>query len=310
MTLDGTDPLLSAKENCSTLVSLPTEEEKNTAITGNMGRIMAVVGLSSCLTILVPNSLQMKAVNKFKALITRRRPDLIEGVLGRASQFVQPPLSISKTRDDAKAFFDRRVRGEIPQQPHASRSLHPMNEHDNGLADDGQQVQYLAMSARDSSSSQRDNGTRQQESHAAKQTSSSAQEAPDSTDDFAEDDITDDDTHPKRQPSKHRHKGHAHDPLEDHLYLRIGVHAPETDIGDESDDNDNIFAVSESPPAAEVDIFPKAYQAEVDRIQREGGQDTVVYLTRRVEHSVYDGSMPGQREPKKRLAGLLRRAAA
>ena len=41
--MGGVDPLLSASENCSNMVDLPTEEEKENAITGNMSRVVAVV---------------------------------------------------------------------------------------------------------------------------------------------------------------------------------------------------------------------------------------------------------------------------
>lgn len=43
MTKNGTDPLLSEEENTADIVEPPTEEEMNSAITMNMGRILAVV---------------------------------------------------------------------------------------------------------------------------------------------------------------------------------------------------------------------------------------------------------------------------
>ena len=47
VTSGGTDPLLPASENCAELISPPTDSEMNAAITGNVGRVIAVVSLSS-----------------------------------------------------------------------------------------------------------------------------------------------------------------------------------------------------------------------------------------------------------------------
>lgn len=43
MTKGGTDPLLSVEENTADLVEPPTEEEMNTAITGNLSNLLVVV---------------------------------------------------------------------------------------------------------------------------------------------------------------------------------------------------------------------------------------------------------------------------
>ena len=76
-------------------------------------------------------------------------------------------------------------------------------------------------------------------------------------------------------------KGQAHDPLEDHLYLEIGLGPA---LGEEDDDHSVLVMVSESPSTADADIYAKAYKAEVERIKREGGKNgAVVYMTRRVE---------------------------
>lgn len=90
------------------------------------------------------------------------------------------------------------------------------------------------------------------------------------------------------------HRGHAHDPLEDHLYLHIG---PSTFAGDTGaadrrgsfmPDEDDVYLVSESPGAADVDIYETAYRDEIERIKarlRHEGKDEEpqVYLTRRVD---------------------------
>ena len=43
MTRRGADPLLSAEENTADLVEPPTEEEMNSAITGNLSNLIVVV---------------------------------------------------------------------------------------------------------------------------------------------------------------------------------------------------------------------------------------------------------------------------
>ncbi|KAE9970023.1 hypothetical protein BLS_005105 [Venturia inaequalis] len=94
VTKGGTDPLLSKEENTAHLIEPPTEEELDNAITGNMGHLMVVV------------SFGMKAVKRFKQLLVRKRPELMEGIFGRASRFVQPPLSMNpmhRTKSDNTA---------------------------------------------------------------------------------------------------------------------------------------------------------------------------------------------------------------
>jgi [calcium/calmodulin-dependent protein kinase] kinase len=78
-------------------------------------------------------------------------------------------------------------------------------------------------------------------------------------------------------------KGHAHNPLEDTLFLNIGTGeewAPSAD--------DNSCIVSESPGAVDIDVYETAYREEVDRIvkRREGSSPSrpTLYLTRRVEN--------------------------
>lgn len=47
VTKGGSDPLLSAEENCSDLVDTPTKAEMDNAITGNMSQLLIVVSLGS-----------------------------------------------------------------------------------------------------------------------------------------------------------------------------------------------------------------------------------------------------------------------
>lgn len=45
MTKNGEDLMLSEEDNCNDIIDDPTEEELDTAITGKMGHLMAVVCL-------------------------------------------------------------------------------------------------------------------------------------------------------------------------------------------------------------------------------------------------------------------------
>ena len=88
------------------------------------------------------------------------------------------------------------------------------------------------------------------------------------------------------------HRGHAHDPLEDQLYLYVG---PSTFAGPSGNadrrpsfipDEDDVPIVSESPGAADIDIYETAYRDEIERIRsraRVEDNEPSVYLTRRVD---------------------------
>jgi len=88
-------------------------------------------------------------------------------------------------------------------------------------------------------------------------------------------------------------RGQAHDPLEDQLYLFIGPSTfAEPSVNPDRrpsfvPDDDDVPYVSESPGAADVDIYETAYRDEIERIKaraREGEQEEpAVYLTRRVD---------------------------
>lgn len=111
-------------------------------------------------------------------------------------------------------------------------------------------------------------------------------------------------------------RGHAHDPLEDHLYLFIGpsqlTDTPKNDSNGQSTGEtqegivespgvveDNIDfdpvtmpVVSESPGAAEFDIYETAYRKEIDRIRQQFLKPApTVYLTRRVENKPHSTTL-------------------
>lgn len=86
-------------------------------------------------------------------------------------------------------------------------------------------------------------------------------------------------------------KGQAHDPSDDLIFLAVGPWG-----GENAPDPP---AVSESPPAAEPNIYERAYDEEVERIRAKQGRAATLFLTRRVDssHGVPDSSRgrPGSR---------------
>ena len=70
------------------------------------------------------------------------------------------------------------------------------------------------------------------------------------------------------------HKGQAHDPTEEFLFLDVGP------VG--SEEPPDPPAVSESPPASDINIYEAAYHEEVERLRRRS-TNPMLYLTRRVD---------------------------
>lgn len=78
-------------------------------------------------------------------------------------------------------------------------------------------------------------------------------------------------------PVPHGGKGQAHDPLSDHLYLGLGPGG--------SSRTPSPPCVSESPPAAETNIYETAYDLEIQRLRAAHGRAATLFLTRRVERN-------------------------
>jgi [calcium/calmodulin-dependent protein kinase] kinase len=74
-------------------------------------------------------------------------------------------------------------------------------------------------------------------------------------------------------------KGHAHDPLEDTLFLNIGT-------GGDTEPSEDALFVSESPSNVDINVYEAAYEEEVQRIiaqRKDQHRRPTLYLTRRVE---------------------------
>ncbi|KAL9591150.1 MAG: hypothetical protein Q9203_000021 [Teloschistes exilis] len=285
VTKNGDDPLLPADENISNLIEPPTEEETNNAITSNLGNVLVL----------------MKAVKAFKRLLERRRPGRMSGILGQDTRLVQPPLSM------------------LREQKHV---LHGRSTRSVDTADRRPVEQALAAEGvhRDIDLSKFENVLPNQESTPTQASyedriphpSNQLDESRSPTSPSSRRNLN-------AQPKEHRPKpttwddhgkGHAHNPLEDHLFLAVGPFG--------SDNPPDPPAVSESPAAAETNIYETAYSEEIERIRSRSGTGTTLYLTRRVEQKKEfqeDKNLVGRddagKEPPKgglsKILGLVRK---
>jgi [calcium/calmodulin-dependent protein kinase] kinase len=236
------------------LIEPPTEEELDNAITGNMGSLIVVVGTLTVINQAHTDSKQMKAVKKFKQLLVSKRPELMEGIFGRASRIVQPPLSMlgrSKSDDvsDRKpvesALTSEGIHRDIAISDNLTRVPEQMELEEPSKPGWAERLKSKLPKSREKSPAP-------------------VPEEPEQTEATA-------------KPANG--KGQAHNPLEDTLILGIGT--GETDVPPDTGD---VNFVSESPGAVDINVYEKAYQDEIDRITREkGGSKPRLYLTRRVE---------------------------
>lgn len=241
------------------------------AITSNLSNLIVVVCSTTPFFVYlrILNISQMKAVKKFKWLLNRRRPYLTNSILGQGARMVQPPASIDHDNSTARGdraqsmdTYDRRpLEGALVQEG-VHRKIDPeLRGKSTPDKEDGAVVPFPTTQS-SGSYDQQDGGRS---------------------------------TPPKRNrgahPEEHRWKegtrpvdvghgkdsgrGHAHDPLEDYLFLDVG---PDGDEGPHSPP-----AVSESPPATEVNIYETAYHEEIERIRAKQGRQATLYLTRRVD---------------------------
>lgn len=204
----------------------------------------------------------MKAVNKFKGLIDRKRPTAFSGTLGKGIRTIHtsygsdatsaPPLHKSRSQD----LHDRR----IVETALAAEGVH----HDIGSPETKESKQ-LETNRMDSAVTviYHPNREDSQDQHHHKGKKASSDETAD---------------RPELHSDSSGEKGHAHDPLgEAPLFLGIGsggqgdLDAPPEDV------------VAESPTAADFNIYDTAYQEEAERIRATQGHEATVYLTRRVD---------------------------
>ncbi|KAL8846439.1 MAG: hypothetical protein Q9221_008464 [Calogaya cf. arnoldii] len=249
VTKNGDDPLLSAEENTANLIEPPTEEETNNAITSNLGNVLVL----------------MKAVKAFKRLLEGRRPGHMSRILGRDTRLVQPPISM--LRDEKPRLHNRPARSvdTADRKPLesvlAAEGIHrdiDLSNFERAFPDRQNAVVAPSPDNKDSEASRHASVSSPTSPTAKRNLNAQPKEH-----------------RPKPSTTDDHGKGHAHDPLQDHLFLAVGPYGAE--------EPPNPPAVSESPAAAETNIYETAYSEEIERIRARSGTGTTLYLTRRVE---------------------------
>jgi len=213
----------------------------------------------------------MKAVKRFKDSISHRRPAGLENILGKDTRIVQPPLSMSKPekpplyhKNRSVDTHDRRPLEQALVAEGVHRDVDLDNYQKNFLERTDTAVTYASEKPIKRASTQE-----------------SDDKSPSSPSSTKRDIRADPQAHRPMHaatapmPIDHYGKGQAHDPLSDHLYLGLG---PGGDSKPPSP-----AAVSESPPAADINIYETAYSNEVQRIRVNQGRSATLFLTRRVE---------------------------
>lgn len=265
----------------------------------------------------------MKAVKRFKTRVGERRGVLIDGILGRESRFSRPPHSIhnqtkSQNTDDRRPW-DRML---------ATSGIHrdvEVNDKMQAVPPDMERLTiYASPDAEDDNDFEKRIGETQAHYKQRVETLRHHPDALTRSSTLGSEDIRTpgDSTTTQRSrtfpvertlPVDGHLKGHAHDPLEDTLFLRIG-HDPS--LYATTDDAFPMF--SESPPPVEMNIYDAAYQEEMERILARRPREPSIYLTRRIEHrddirslsNIKDAGKYAARQAAARLERVSTRAAA
>ncbi|PWY70184.1 calcium/calmodulin dependent protein kinase [Aspergillus heteromorphus CBS 117.55] len=306
VTKNGLDLLLSESENTAEIVGLPTEEEMNSAITRTIGHVLAVI----------------KAVKHFKRLIDPKKADSpMQSILGQEHEahFVEPPLEM----EPEESFS---VGNMSPTNKSQSLNTYNRKawERDNVLRGYHHRLEDLSSNLPSDSSGPANfhGNTSTTAANAELERKNSGSRRSINVGRGSVDDTQPNSTPHSPSPfiplsrassvttkrSAEGTRGHARDPLEEEFpFLCIGpsTYTGSSDIEDGHSESDPIFEepdtvisaepgemdedmiVSESPGAAEFDIYETAYRQEIERIRTRTvpRQGTIpkMYLTRRVE---------------------------
>ena len=270
MTICGKDPLLSEEENTANLVEPPTEEEKNQAITGSMSRTLSIVCASLSFHASRAKFSQAKAVTRFKNLLARKRPAGLDGILGKDTRIVQPPLSMS--RPEKPPLYHKTRSVDTDDRRPLERALVTEGIHRDVDVDS---YEATVLEREDTAVTYAPKSpTKRPSDHDAKHLNSPL--SPKRTLNAHPQDHRTAKPQMIPQSTVHGGKGQAHDPLDDHLYLALGLGGSSLPPSPP--------AVSESPPAAEdVNIYETAYHLEIERLRSSQAKPPTLFLTRRVE---------------------------
>ena len=244
----------------------------------------------------------MKAVKRFKQALMRKRPELMQSIFSPGTRVVTPPKQIGR---------DHNVRTSKSSDVHDRKPLEKVIVAE-GVHHDFDVSDAIVVSPQTTDSVEQGQGPESKDSedhHTSPRASGrDAQESETAS------------HHPpvQRSPTHHSRtrsvtvddgaRGHAHDPLNDTLFLDIGTgtgptrepadsdpvaqpedeeaaldaqEKEETTSPDESGETSNI--VCESPSAVEMDVYEEAYKQEIGRILSQRGKSATMFLTRRVE---------------------------
>lgn len=231
------------------------------AITGNMAYLMAV----------------MKAVKRFKRAVREKRGRLKEGIFGKDSKLVTPPQAMDDAQSDSSS--ERKAAEEALAAEGLPARL-AVTEDWNRLSRDVEQLTLF-----DSPTDAGGMRTGLSEMlHAA--SISEALRRPvygksfRSLDNSEESSLQDSASIKRRSrtfPLEENTKGHARDPLQEHVYINIGANPEESGESD-------MYMLSESPSAVDLNIFEEAYQDEMNRILEAKGETASMYMNRRMDH--------------------------
>ncbi|KGQ00952.1 CAMKK/CAMKK-META protein kinase [Paracoccidioides lutzii Pb01] len=305
VTKRGSDPLLSAEENTGNFIGDLTEEEVNTAITKKIGNVLTVV----------------RAVQKFKRLIEPENAPPMQSILGQDVEphFVQPPLSM-----EAPGVEFSSAHTTTQNTPLGARSIHSKTGLTDSRRQIAERSLNINTSMRKSDNVSSLTNNNPEESlqgacqHSLVSTTNSASPPPQ---------ISRTNTPSKLSFSEGTRGHARDPLEEEHPFLFIGpstftgvLTAEEErislgyfttattlrssateprDISNNSNDVSGAYGfpttsgiglvpiVSESPGAADIDIYETAYTEEVERIRKHSlarhAPTPKVYLTRRVE---------------------------
>ena len=235
---------------------------------------------------------QVKAVKRFKELLFRKHPERREGILGRASRFVQPPKSMRPYKMFKSKSLDTDERERIESHM-AAQGVHRSVE-DREMPDqhtDEPSSAHIISTSYPSSASHTqafnqppDNGN----THSTLPPQVSNDDSYNGSRSDGQAQYSNQRQIPSEEPSKESGdcevetggKGQAHNPLLDHLFLNIGNGPGSSPSHLEAT---GTHVVCESPGLVDINVYETAYREEVEKIlQREGRQETL-FLTRRVE---------------------------
>ncbi|KZZ90074.1 calcium/calmodulin dependent protein kinase [Ascosphaera apis ARSEF 7405] len=290
VTKDGTDPLLPEEENTAVIVPNPTDEEVSRAITKSMRHVLALV----------------KAVQRFKKLIEDPEERGTESIFGQdaEAQIVQPPEMMD---DDEELNFPslENNRSAIESGAFSGGRKYPINPHQRSLPrapflkDEGSPKRSLDTDSDDICKPKDDeveNVEKIEAQHILREIMNEREKQAASISNWENSTylfvgpsnyIDDLDKEGKADYFNSRKPLECSNTSEPPTFESPSA-ADDLNISTDASlpgaAADQEFCLSESPSAADDDIYEIAYRAEIERIRKQFRKPApTVYLTRRVE---------------------------